>query len=95
MFRNVEFAAARAVGKIISILSMRFRQSLFWDVEPKTLNPRKHRKYIIERILQYGNDREVRWLVNQYSRRQLREVACGSRVLDPKTRALWQLFTKS
>lgn len=36
---------------------MRFRQSLFWDVDPKTIDPKKHAQYIIERILDFGYDR--------------------------------------
>ncbi len=41
---------------------MKFRQSLFWDVDPKTINPKKHARYIIERILDFSHDDEVRWL---------------------------------
>ena len=35
---------------------MRFRRSLFWDVDPKTIDEKRHATYIIERILDFGND---------------------------------------
>ncbi|MBI4994134.1 hypothetical protein HZC21_00610 [Candidatus Peregrinibacteria bacterium] len=34
-----------------------FRQSLFWDIDPKTIDLKKHKRYIIERILDFGNDK--------------------------------------
>ena len=71
---------------------MRFRQSLFWDVDPKTIDPKKHAKYIIERVLDFGNDREVKWLVHYYSPRLMKKVVQESRVLDPKSRSLWSLI---
>lgn len=73
---------------------MRFRQSLFWDVDPKTLDPKKHARYIIERIMDFGNDKEVRWMWGRYQRRLLRETAFQSRVLRPETKSLWQLLSK-
>lgn len=72
---------------------MRLRQSLFWDVDPKTIDPRRHARYIIERVLDFGNDREVRWLWGAYSRSFIRDVALHSRVLHAQSRALWTLLT--
>jgi len=46
--------------------TIKFRQSLFWDVDPKTIDPEKHSRYIIERILDLGEPEEVRWLFHQY-----------------------------
>lgn len=68
---------------------MKFRQSLFWDVDPKTIDPKKHATYIIERILDFGNDREVRWMARAYSPRRIRDTVRRSRVLHDKSRALW------
>jgi hypothetical protein len=71
---------------------MRFRQSLFWDVDPKTIDKKKHARYIIERILDFGNDKEVRWVWQTYSPRLLKDVITQSRVLHSKSRALWSLI---
>lgn len=69
------------------------RASLFWDVDPKTLHTQKHATYIIERILDFGTDREVQWLWRIYPRPTIRRVVKTSRVLHPKTRALWTALT--
>ena len=70
---------------------IKFRQELFWDVDPKTIDPKKHAQYIIERILDFGNDREVRWIARYYSHRMIKNVMRRSRVIHNKSKALWSL----
>lgn len=74
---------------------MRFRQSLFWDTDPKKIDKKKHAKYIIERILDFGTDDEVRWMSRNYQKKLINEVAIHSRVLRPETKNLWQLITQN
>lgn len=73
---------------------MNFRQSLFWDVDPKNLNIKKHAIYIIERIMEFGKDSEIRWLWSTYKPSQLKAVASHSRALNPKTKTLWKLLLR-
>ncbi len=72
--------------------AMAFRQSLFWDVDPKIIDTEKHAIYIIERILDFGNDEEVRWMWKFYDHNLIRETANTSRVLHPQTRSFWKLM---
>jgi len=44
------------------------RNYTFWDVDPKTIDPEKHAKYIIERVMDFGNDQEARWIYKRYPR---------------------------
>ena len=74
--------------------SMRFRKSLFWDVDPKTIDPKKHAKYIIERVLDFGNDKEVKWLWQTYPRLLIRDVVKHSRAIHPQTRILCESLTE-
>lgn len=71
---------------------MRFRPTLFWDVDPKTIDPKKHARYVIERILDFGTDREVRWMWHFYDHLIIRRTVQESRVLHAKTKALWSLM---
>ena len=34
---------------------MEFQQSLFWDVNPKNIDPQKNAQYVIERVFDFGN----------------------------------------
>lgn len=74
---------------------MRFRQTLFWDVDPKTIDPKKHAYYVIDRILHLGTDREIRWMWRTYGPVRIREVIEHRRGVDAQTRALWELLTAS
>jgi hypothetical protein len=75
--------------------SFRPRGSLFWDVDPKTIDVKKHATYIIERVLEFGRDPEVRWVWRSYEPALLKKVVKNSRVLSPKTRSLWTLLLKN
>ena len=72
---------------------MKFRQSLFWDIDVSKLNPDKNSEYVIERILDFGRDDEVRWMWGHYDHELIKNIAQTSRVLDPQTRSLWTVLT--
>jgi len=71
---------------------IKFRQALFWDVNPKNIDVEKNAQYIIERVLDFGNDREVKWLYHFYDKPLLKNVVAGSRSLRPRTKNLWTLL---
>lgn len=70
---------------------MKFRQSLFWDTDPKKIDKKKNAKYIIERILDHGNDKEVKWILDFYNKRLIKGVVLKSRCIRLSTRKLWIL----
>lgn len=71
------------------------RPSLFWDVDPKTVDPKKHARYIIERILDFGEPGEIRWLFARYSHKRMRDVVNLPRsVVNEKSKALWSLLLR-
>lgn len=72
-----------------------FRSSLFWDADIKTLDTKKHAVYIVERILDFGTDEEVRWMWHFYPRRLIQNVVKKSRVLHAKSKILWTLVLSS
>lgn len=73
---------------------MQFRQSLFWDIDVSKLDPDKNPEYVIERILDHGDDVEVRWMWHYYDHALIKNIAHTSRVLQPNTRSLWTLLTQ-
>ncbi|MFH1253630.1 MAG: hypothetical protein V1664_04875 [Candidatus Uhrbacteria bacterium] len=72
-----------------------FRQALFWDVDPKTIDPKKHAQYVIERILDFGNDNEVRWIWQTYPAKTISETMQRSRILHKKSKNLWSMLIKT
>ena len=74
---------------------MKFRQSLFWDTNPNKIDVKKNASYIIERVLELGQDKEVRWLWKFYDKKLLKKVVEKSRCLRPETKNLWTLMLKN
>lgn len=73
---------------------MKFRQSLFWDTDPKKIDVHKNAQYIIERIADLGNDKEARWALDFYDPRLLKRVIMRSRCLRSDSKTLWTLILK-
>ncbi len=73
---------------------MKFRQSLFWDTNPDNIDLKKNAQYVIERVLDHGNDMEVRWLRNFYDLSIIKKIVIKSRSLRPETKNLWTLLLK-
>jgi len=74
---------------------MKFRQALFWDVNPKNIDVKKNARYIIERVLEFGDPGEVGWVLRYYPKSTIKKVIHLPRVqLSPKSKALWSLILK-
>lgn len=52
----------------------KFRKSLFWDADVKTLDWEKHKRWIIQRVFEYGNDEEINALIEHYGNKTVKEV---------------------
>ncbi len=72
-----------------------FRQALFWDVNPKNIDPHKNALYVIERILDLGNDDEVRWVRKFYDVSLIKQVVNNPRRLMPRTKKLWTIMLQN
>jgi hypothetical protein len=62
-------------------------QSVFWDIDLKQFKPQKHPRFAIERVLEYGDLPELKWLESQFTRRQIYRYGKSSRILSPKSRS--------
>jgi hypothetical protein len=74
---------------------MKFRSTLFWDTNPKNIDVKKNAQYIIERVADFGNDKEARWVLDYYDKRLIRKVITKSRCLRPDTKILWTRFLQN
>ena len=74
---------------------MKMRQTLFWDTNPDKIDTDKNAQYIIERVLDFGNDSEVKWLYHFYDTSLLKNVVAKSRSLMPRTKNLWTLLLEN
>jgi hypothetical protein len=65
---------------------------VLWDVDTEEVDLKKHWFFVIERIMDYGNENDVQWMLETFSREQLIEVVKKSRNLNRKTANFWALW---
>lgn len=65
---------------------------LFWDIDQKKLGPIKHKKFIIERILQLGDVEDFRWAVSYYGKNEIKKTLIKNKSLDKKSQNFWCLY---
>lgn len=63
--------------------------TVLWDVDPKTVDEDAHARFLIERILEGGDDEQVRWMLARYPREQIAAVVTSSRGLSRKSARAW------
>ncbi len=66
-----------------------FLRPLFWDVDFDRLRVPGHERYIIERILELGDDAAVRWMFRRFSQDQIVQTLRRSRSLSRKSALFW------
>ena len=76
-------------GLILKVFMLEAVKHLLWDVDRNTIDPQKHKKFIIERVLKFGTPKEVRWLLATYAEADIIQVVKSSRSLDKKTANFW------
>lgn len=69
------------------------KKTLFWDTDISKLDVKKHSRFIIERILRFGNISDYNWMREQYNEDQIKEVLLRDRVdLDPRSINFWYRY---
>lgn len=65
---------------------------IFWDTSLDSLDVEKHKRYIIERILEFGGKEAYRWMFANYSSEEIIEVVKKSRRISRKTAVMMANF---
>lgn len=68
------------------------KRNLFWDTEVDKIDIQKHARFVIERVLQYGDEEDFRWALDMYGRDALGDAVRTSKVLDRKSRSFWCMY---
>ena len=63
---------------------------LFWDADKPGIDVRRHARYIIYRVLDFGATAEVRWLFDTYGEAVVRQVVASNPQLHPKSLNYWR-----
>lgn len=64
----------------------------FWDVDVEKLDSNNKPYFIINRLLDKGNDEAVKWVRGNYSENQIKETFKNTRDFSPKVGRFWSVF---
>ena len=67
-------------------------RGLLWDVDPTTVDVRRHARFIIRRVLDYGGAQDINWLRRTYTEDEIRNVVRAQRGLARKTLVFWNRY---
>lgn len=69
-----------------------FLKKYFWDIKFEDLDPQKRSRYTIERLLEYGDEKAVRWMFKNFSEEAIKEALVSSRQLSLKSANFWAMY---
>ena len=64
---------------------------LFWDTDKNNLDISGHKRFIIERVLQFGMPNDIKRLLSIYSEKDIIDVVKKSKSIDKKTANFWAI----
>ena len=69
-----------------------FLKKYFWDIDFNKLDIKERQFYIIKRILNYGDERAIKWLTKHFSKDEHIKTLTSSRELSPRSANFWTLI---
>lgn len=69
-----------------------FIHKYFWEVNPKNVDVDMQSHYIIERILEYGDMEDIKWIWKAYPKKAIIEAVKTSRAISKKTANYWAVI---
>lgn len=71
------------MNKAISIED--FSKHLFWDVDLRSFDLQKHKKFMVERVLEYGMLKDWNLIKELYGKEEIKNISLNIRSLDAVT----------
>lgn len=67
-----------------------FLKKYFWDIKFNALGLTKSKPFIIKRLLEYGDEKSIRWMGKMFTRSEITKILSFAR-MDPKSANFWAL----
>lgn len=69
-----------------------FLQQYFWDIDLNNFSPKKYPKFTLERILETGDSKAIKWAKENFSSQLFKKTIINSRCLSPRSANYWGLI---
>jgi len=68
------------------------KRTLFWDVDQKNIDPKRNKRFIIERILARGDVDDFRFAQGVYGDDSIKETLLKAKTIDRKSLSFWCFY---
>lgn len=72
----------------------KFLKKSFWDVDFLKIGRDFHSQFIIERILEYGNEKSVNWMRRNFKPHKIKNIISKSKRLSSRSANFWSIYFK-
>lgn len=69
-----------------------YLKKYFWDVDFEKINLKKSQAYIIKRLLEYGDEKAIKWMWRNFGKTEVRNVLSNSRGFSVRSVNFWALI---
>lgn len=69
-----------------------FLKKYFWDVDFSKLDKKNHSRFIIERILEYGDQGAVKWMKENFKLAKIKKIIYRSKNLSLRSANFWRFI---
>ena len=69
-----------------------FLKQYFWDVPLTQVHLKRSQRFVLERILEYGDPQAVRWMQACFDARTIRDTIARSTQLSARSANLWAIM---
>jgi len=70
----------------------KYLHKYFWDTDAGKIDIKKYKFYVIERLLEMGDDEAIRWLKKNFRKNEFNEVLQKSRRISGRSGNYWNLI---
>ena len=89
--RDPKVERLATIKEVTASIPARFR-TLFWDTSLDNVNLKSHGRYVMEKVLEFGDLDAFEWLRDVYPGWQIKETLLLSRTLSEKSRNFWTIW---
>ena len=69
-----------------------FLKKYFWDVDFKKLDKNLYQSFIIERVLENGDEKATKWLFGCFEKSQIKKTLARRQCVSPLSANYWSLI---
>ena len=69
-----------------------FLKKYFWDVDFGKIDAKAYSRYVLAKLLEYGDEKAISWMKRNFTRHQIEDTLFHYRIVSPQSANFWALI---